>query len=543
MENETEFDIDATATRVIRAIERDNWEAARALLEQQRQGQPAIVQEALDRFVAAGAAMQLARMRGAGSSDADPVLGRVLNASSPPRFPEAEEMRALASDAQRYDVYASIVAARGEKAALDALDRSERVILGLRQENSTLASLDNPRTRLDESTRQSGKGVYDDRILVLWKDASGGRHVKPFEHANTEPTAQYDHHAGSDGRRRFAEGGTEARRLEPLAAFAEVARPRKIEGEDVDGDGMRDLGRLAEGTIEMEATTHPNPRTHAREFSLRPTSAAVSAGANRVERDSNADGWFTDADVGRLQDLNTSFQIHRGSIYGTDSAGCQTIRGDEYTDFIDAVRGDPHQTRWQYVLTSTTPGMFRNVTHDAPVAPGARADGAAARGGEPHAPRHEDPARPVDAAAPGHPDPRDPRHPDHADYRRTHELLREAGARHGVAFDEAGLQRAALGLMAKARRDPTVRRIDEVAFSGATALHPPAHFVAASYRPYGDREPAFTVRMETQALLQRPVEEALRQLGDAGRQEHEQALALAMEPAAQQQRGALVRMT
>jgi hypothetical protein len=542
MENETELDIDANATRVIRALERDNWEAARALLEQQRRGQPAVVQEALDRFVAAGASTQLARMRDAGSSVADPVLGRVLNASSPPRFPGAEEMHALPSDAQRYDVYASIVAVRGGKAALDALDRSERVILGLRQENSTLASLDDPRTRLDESTRQSGKGVYDDRILVLWKDVSGGRHVKPFDHANTEPTAQYDHHAGSDGRRRFADGGTEARRIEPLAAFAEVALRRKIEGEDVDSDGMRDLGRLAEGTIEMQATTHPNPGTHVREFSLRPTSAAVSAGANRVERDSNADGWFTDADVGRFRNLDSSFKIHRGSMYSTDSAGCQTIRGDEYTDFVDTVRGDPHQTRWQYVLTSTTPGMFRNVTHDAPAAPGARADGAPAQGGERHFPRREGrggPARPGDAAAPGHPDPRDPRHPDHAAYRHTHALLREAGARHGVAFDEAGLQRATLGLMAEARRDPTVRRIDEVAFSRATDTHQAAHFVAASHRPYGEREPAFTVRVEMQALLQRPVEEALRQLGGADRQVREQGLAV--EPAVQRQREALVR--
>jgi hypothetical protein len=59
--------------------------------------------------------------------------------------------------------------------------------------------------------------------------------------------------------------------------------------------------------------------------------------------------------------LNNSFKIHFGSTGNTDSAGCQTIHPDYAPGFERAVRGNPQQTRWQYVLAPTTPGLWRDV--------------------------------------------------------------------------------------------------------------------------------------------------------------------------------------
>ena len=100
---------------------------------------------------------------------------------------------------------------------------------------------------------------------------------------------------------------------------------------------------MGEGTTEMRATTHPR-NGHPDEFALRPSQAAITAGAGRVERDSNGDGWFDARDTQGVQDLNDTFKIHRGSRSNTDSAGCQTIGGGEYDDFVATVRGTPGRT-------------------------------------------------------------------------------------------------------------------------------------------------------------------------------------------------------
>nr|WP_165786167.1 XVIPCD domain-containing protein [Xanthomonas prunicola] len=283
-------------------------------------------------------------------------------------------MAALA-DGQKYDVYASIAQVRGNAAADQALATpGQRVILGLRQENSTLDAMedsahptqrraDNPTTARDES--RGGSGVYNDRLVVLWKDADGTAHVVESNRANTEPTAQYDHHAGNTGARPLGEGGRENRRFDPSPGFESITRPRKIEGDDVNADGVRDLGRLHDGTIEMQMAQHPNPLlAGTMDSALKPSQAAVAAGRGMVQRDSNADGWFDQADVNGTQDLNDTFKIHRGSRGSTDSAGCQTIHADDYDAFMNAVQGNPAQTRWQYVLTTTTPSPVREQQLD-----------------------------------------------------------------------------------------------------------------------------------------------------------------------------------
>ncbi|NIJ81078.1 hypothetical protein FHT10_002235 [Xanthomonas arboricola] len=377
MARSNDLDIRATADQISALFNANQQADALLMLEERRQGQSEVVREALDRYVGVASAGAIANQQQGPVSAADAsVLQRLQQAaSSQPAIPPQAQMTAL-SDAQRYDVYASIVQVRGNEAAHEALSRpNERVVLGLRQENSTLAAMqdrahagslrsDDPATpAINEA--QGGTGVYNDRLVVLWKDADGTRHTQVAQQANTEPTAQYDHHAGNTGRRPRAEGGIENRTFAPSPGFESITRPRKIEGEDVNSDGIRDLGRLSEGTIEMRMGQHPNPsRPGTQDNALRPSQAAVDAGRGGVQRDSNADGWFDQADLNGVQDLNDTFKIHRGSSGSTDSAGCQTIHPAEYYGFIAAVQGNPAQTRWQYVLTSTTPGPVRELHRD-----------------------------------------------------------------------------------------------------------------------------------------------------------------------------------
>ena len=359
--NPPPFDISASADRVVGLLNANQSVEAIRLLEQQREGQPEAIRESLDRMVSYRGRDALGRLQMDATRSMDPLaspdaalvhtgVGRLGNAGGQPRFPTETEMGALTAT-QQYDVYASIIETRGNDAARESLRNGERVVLGLRQENSTVDSAtrdapgqiaaDNPATTVDESRR--GTGVYDDRVVVLGQRApQGGQpQVWAFNQSNTEPTAQYDAHA---------QGRT---REEP---YTHVQR-RRGEGEDVNGDRVADLGRLREGTVEMLATTHPRPGGGRDDFSLRPTPEAVVANPQGVQRDTNADGRFDGNDVNGLQPLNNTFKIHRGSLGNTDSAGCQTIRGDDYDGFVAAVRGSPGQTRWQYVLTHTDPGQ------------------------------------------------------------------------------------------------------------------------------------------------------------------------------------------
>ncbi len=271
MARSNDLDIRATADQISALFNANRSAEALAMLNERRQEQSEVVRDALDRYVGAASAGAVANQQQGpvAATDASALQRLQQAASSQPVIPAQTQMAAL-SDAQRYDVYASIVQVRGNDAAHDALSRpNERVVLGLRQENSTLAAMQNRDNagslRSDDpatpaiNEAQGGTGVYNDRLVVLWKDADGTRHTQVAQQANTEPTAQYDHHAGNTGRRPLAEGGIENRTFAPSPGFESITRPRKIEGEDVNADGIRDLGRLSEGTIEMRMGQHPNP--------------------------------------------------------------------------------------------------------------------------------------------------------------------------------------------------------------------------------------------------------------------------------------------
>lgn len=357
MADPIDFNVRGSADDIVRLLNEGQGATALLQLQQVRRGKPLVVQEALDRYVVSLAPQPLQRLQ---SSGADPLTASVLDrldaAKGTPRMPAQDKSvggmdEVPLTTAQRHDVYASMVYTRGNDAARAALERGDRVILGMREENSTLATmqsreapseprLDDPATSaVDES--QAGRGVYNDRLVVLWQGENGERGVAEANRANTEPTAIYDEHARpGDGQ---------------AGAYRHVSGWRKAEGDDVNGDRVRDLGRLREGTVEMKRTTHGTDNHTA----FRPTEAAVTNGAGQVQRDTNADGRFDSNDVNGIQDLNDTFKIHRGSRGATDSAGCQTIHPDDYDSFMAAAQGKADQSSWQYVLTETQPASQR----------------------------------------------------------------------------------------------------------------------------------------------------------------------------------------
>ncbi|SDR23214.1 XVIPCD domain-containing protein [Pseudoxanthomonas sp. CF125] len=472
-----ELDIDASAREVADLLNQGQIRQAAERLETLRQNQALVVQESLDRLVAVRARD---RLTAPGVIAADervgPIVERLRTATASPRFPAETETRDL-SQAQLHDVYGSMVASRGNQAARDSLDtNNERVILGLRNETQT--------------TVRHGVGAYDDRLVVVWKDHLGVRHAREFNEANTEPSAQYDHHAGSDGTRRYAEGGQNAPPLERSLGYEQVSR-RKIEGEDVNRDGVRDLGRLGEGTTEMLATTHPayaRGRQNGTEFALRPSPEAVTDGTRRVQRDSNADGWFTAADVNGVQDLNNTFKIHRGSggeSRNTDSAGCQTIRGGQYDEFIAEVRRNPQQDRWQYVLTSVGAGQQPQQERALP------------NEGQPPLPQPPEAARPL---PPRRPD--DPEHTDHG----LHRQIQDRVGALGPGFHE-NREQLSMSLLAEAKARG-LSQVDHLFPNHATAtLKPGEHLFLVQGRP---NDPAAQRAMvNTAAASNTPVEESL----------------------------------
>ncbi|WP_321573100.1 XVIPCD domain-containing protein [Xanthomonas campestris] len=519
-----EFNIKERADEVVVLFNANRPADAVALLEQHRQGQPEVVRESMDRYVGSQAERGIASgAEGPQTPSVAAGLQRLQGIpTTPPRFPAEAEMAVL-SDRQKYDVYASIAQARGNTAADQSLATpGQRVILGLRQENSTLDAMvdsahptqraaDNPATARDES--RGGSGVYNDRLVVLWKDADGTPHVVESNRANTEPTAQYDHHAGNTGARPLGEGGRENRRFDPSPGFESITRPRKIEGDDVNADGVRDLGRLHDGTIEMQRAQHPNPLLAGTlDDALRPSQAAVTAGREMVQRDSNADGWFDQTDVNGTQDLNDTFKIHRGSRGSTDSAGCQTIHADDYDAFMDAVQGNPAQTRWQYVLTSTTPGPVREQQRDQGRGNEGAQPGQEERGHPPAQPQRQNggPAAPV----PGRPrqaDAEDAQPAPHPLHAQASTLVGRLDSSMGRASD-AHSERMSASL-AHLAKEHGLERIDHVMLSNQTSR---AAAGATVFVVQGEPSNPAHLRasMPTDLAVTTPVEQSLAKLLD-----------------------------
>ncbi|MCG8001815.1 MAG: hypothetical protein JAY99_20065 [Candidatus Thiodiazotropha lotti] len=315
----------AVAQEVANLFRQGRQGEAVALLNNQKQGQPPAVQQALDRMVSAELQYSISPNSAHNSLDllASPAeIGTAIRqineaGNQPPEMPDTSTL----SDQQKFDVYASIVQTRGDQAAQDDLANGNSVIVGLRTETGTLEN--------------SGQGVYDDRIAVISREANGAVHVAEFNQVSTEPTAQYDANLANHPDNRF----------------------RRSVGEDVTGDGIRDQGRLATPqTIQMYEDTHRNPASAGgSDFALRPKQEAVNRGQGGVERFTAATGYVDNSNPAATDDLNRTFKIHSGSRSNTDSAGCTTVHPNDYVRFEESIRTNPGQTTWNYLLTEVTP--------------------------------------------------------------------------------------------------------------------------------------------------------------------------------------------
>lgn len=390
------LDIRAEAQRIGAELAAGRWGPALAQLQQHIDTQPQIVSEATLRYIAADHPRTLDRLAWATTlyipADAANTIETLLHSKGPPRYFINDEVDEL-PQSQQYDVYASILAVRGNAQAMEELADGNRVLLGMRQDTHT--------------AQNRGQGAYDDRIVVLWRDTAGPG-VAPFHQANTDPSAQYQGHAAAR-----------------QAPFDQVIH-RSVDGVDVNADGIRDLGRLAEGSYRFAASTHQfGNKPHTRHFALRPTPDSVATSLHGVNRDTNGDGWFDSADSHGVQPLNATFKFHRGNERNTYSAGCQTIpmglegSGMYYGDFSNVVRAKSEQQEILYVLTATHNGKERLKDQE-----------------------HE--TGPLVAVS----DPRTPGHDDHVLYRQIHYGVQGLGGQFAANADKVSL-----GLLLLARNE------------------------------------------------------------------------------------------
>jgi hypothetical protein len=194
--------------------------------------------------------------------------------------------------------FAAQIAANGDAQARADFAAGRKVVVALRTDTNVAAN-DN--------------GRYDDRIAVVWRDASGQVNVREFA-GNTEPSGQY-RFDGAKGNRGY--------------------------GVDMNGDGRPDLGRIQAGSYRY---TQQSDQFLGNTY-FRPDRTTPA------ERDTNGDGRFDRNDRNGLDasGAGRSMLIHQGGASNTWSAGCQTMAGADFNAFVSALGG---QRSFSYVLAN-----------------------------------------------------------------------------------------------------------------------------------------------------------------------------------------------
>lgn len=216
------------------------------------------------------------------ANDAKPVTGTTAPTGA---LPSTEGM----SQAQKYEFYSNYVNTYGDAQAKADLAAGKQVILGLRTDTALNAN--------------AGKGAYDDRVVVLQASKDGGK-VREFS-AATEPSSQYDGRYGADA----------------------------------NGDGTKELGRIAEGTV-----------TFSKSHSAKLGDVLRATEAHDIVRDTNHDGRIGAGDK-TAKSTDGSFLFHAGGNTNTGSAGCQTMKPGDFQSFWNSL-GD--QSRFNYVLVNVS---------------------------------------------------------------------------------------------------------------------------------------------------------------------------------------------
>jgi hypothetical protein len=197
------------------------------------------------------------------------------------------------TDDQKYDHYKELIQAGGGK--FNDAPNARNIV-----------SVRNP----DSLDARDGKGEYNDQMAVVWKDTDGKTHIEEFV-GNTDPNRFWS----------------------------------KSDSRDVDGDGTKEAGRLPAGFYEYKVDQRTVKRDGVEhvENALRPANEVF------VERDMNHDGVFNDG--GQLSSADQSILFHNGKgNYDTGSAGCQTIKKDDWDRFWKAASEGSNQVNIGYTL-------------------------------------------------------------------------------------------------------------------------------------------------------------------------------------------------
>jgi LysM repeat protein len=189
--------------------------------------------------------------------------------------------------------FANIINSSGDAQARADLAAGRKVLVAVRSDSSTNAG--------------NGRGEYNDTIALVSRQADGSYRAQVFQ-GNTEPAGMY------------------------------AARGY---GNDVNGDGRKELGRLVEGSYRYELQSGNFAGN--RFFRASETQTAL--------RDSNHDGRFTGADQVDRTGAGRSLLIHQGGNNSTGSAGCQTLRP---SDFNALLGGLGRQSTFSYVLVNAS---------------------------------------------------------------------------------------------------------------------------------------------------------------------------------------------
>jgi hypothetical protein len=199
-----------------------------------------------------------------------------------PPRPTAKPAPCNMSEAEKYEYYRLIIDSAGGKFQTKS---NQRNLLGFRKETDVYAN--------------EGHGKYDDYLAMVWKTDSGMPKVREYKHFTTEPISRYE------GRY----------------------------GDDPNCDGRKDLGRIQEGYYRYKIGY-----SDLLGDVLRPLQEMESV------RDIDHDGKF---EVNEPKtSAGYSILIHKGGDDDTWSAGCQTLRKDDFASF------------WRDLNSSGNPGVI-----------------------------------------------------------------------------------------------------------------------------------------------------------------------------------------
>ena len=219
------------------------------------------------------------------------MFDRPAAQTAPAQGTAAASAPGRAADPRSAAEFAAVITDHGSAQARADLAAGRRVMVAVRQDTSTAAN--------------GGQGSYDDRMALVWRQADGTYAARTFT-GNTDPAGKY------------------------------AARGY---GQDINGDGRKELGRLVEGNYRYELQSG----NFAGNRFFRATETQVA------RRDSNHDGNFTAADGLDRTGAGRSMLIHQGGNGSTGSAGCQTLRPGDYNALL---AGLGRQTSFSYVLVN-----------------------------------------------------------------------------------------------------------------------------------------------------------------------------------------------